>query len=220
MEYAVKVSATGSGILETLKGINSDPSSWNMWMEVGKGDKDTSGVETPGSSQILLYQPVSRRKLDWVGYLDPDYLDLQHLMYSPDPTSKMYLVAKFPSHASPNDYIREMAIYIGGNCSLHTGTLLVMVNHSKIWWDSSAQLQREFVFTFQPSTPIVMATTSVETELIAVPPLDVQVEGDDIEIMPTQTLGDIDVIAVPPIGIEIEEDTLDLPTESASGAIT
>ena len=147
MQYEIQLNSTGIAELEVLRTADSDPASWGLWLAVGMGDPDEPDVVTPNPLQTELYLPVACKKLDWVGYIDETYLSWQHIMYSSTPTEKLYIVIKFPSYLAPKAYIREMALYIDGNCKQHTGTPIAIINHSKIWWDRDAQFQREFVIT-------------------------------------------------------------------------
>lgn len=165
MEYNISIQPPGLATLNTLKSIDSNPANWGMWVALGRGDPNVLGVTTPSStlSNIVAATPVC-----WAGYLDEDMYAFNHILHSESETYTILVRAKFPSSLSPNAYIREMALYIGGNCKLGTGDVLAVINHSRIWWDKNAQFQREIILTLPvpiaTSMPGVVGTTSVISE--------------------------------------------------------
>jgi hypothetical protein len=149
-----------------LQTANPDPASWGMWVAVGLGDPDEDEVITPPPEQTTLYRPLLCKAPDWVGYLDEEAYALGHVLLSTNvdsndviiPTQYLMLAVQFPSRMMvetqlPGAYMRELAVYIDGDCSLHTGTLLTIVNHARIWWDKSCQFRREFVLIIPPVLP-------------------------------------------------------------------
>lgn len=144
--------------LTQLQTANADPATWGLWVAVGLGDPDNEETITPPPEQTALFRPLLCRNVDWVGYLDADAYALGHVLISTEtteggvivPTPYVMLVAHFPSQAMvdtqlPGAYMRELAVYIDGDCDLHTGTLLTIVNHNRIWWSNLSQFRRELI---------------------------------------------------------------------------
>jgi len=153
--------------LTALQLANPNPSSWKMWAEVGLGDPDSEETITPPSEQDSLYRPLLCKKPDIIGYLNEESYALGHVLLSTEvdeagdlvPTQYLYLVFHFPSKMMadtrlPGAYIRELAVYINGNCELHTGTLLTIINNNRIWWDAKAQFQKELILVIPPVEPV------------------------------------------------------------------
>ena len=141
-----------------LQTADPEPRTWNMWISVGLGDPDNEETITPPPEQTALFRPLLCRNVDWVGYLDADAYALGHVLISTEtteegvivPTPYVMLVVHFPSQMMmdtqlPGAYMRELAVYIDGDCVLHTGTLLTIVNHNRIWWSKEAQFRRELI---------------------------------------------------------------------------
>lgn len=141
-----------------LQTADPDPRTWNMWVAVGLGDPDNEETITPPPEQTALFRPLLCRNADWVGYLDEDAFALGHVLLSTEtteegvivPTPYVMLVVHFPSQMMMDTqlsgaYMRELAVYIDGTDTLHTGTLLTIVNHNRIWWSNLSQFRREIV---------------------------------------------------------------------------
>lgn len=118
----------------------------NMWWEVGSGSNNWNDEDLPSPTltDTALLNPTYRKKVttNQINYLDPNTNEI-----TPNFTNKIQVECIF-SPTEANGYLREFAIFMGGNEVLGSGLPINRKIHGVIFKTKGIELQRKIHFQF------------------------------------------------------------------------